>query len=186
MKKIYYVWKDPKCNGVNPEWIEMRGRAFYQFIKLPENKHRKFLPLDCAEYSDDILYFECNKEEHYEWRKKYSRKKYQCELTPKYSTVSLEISTSEVNELTLHESIPDESKNTEDDIVHRLDLRKIGELLCLLTDIEKKVIIAKYWTMSDKTDKEISIALGMSTTSFNNRKMNAIKKLKRVFENSRD
>lgn len=48
MSNKYFVWKDPNCNGVNPEWIQMTSKLFKAFISEPENAKRKFIriPID--------------------------------------------------------------------------------------------------------------------------------------------
>ncbi len=43
MANMFFVWKDPNCNGVNPEWIQMTGKQFHEFIIRPENQKRKFI-----------------------------------------------------------------------------------------------------------------------------------------------
>jgi hypothetical protein len=43
MANMFFVWKDPNCNGVNPEWIQMTGKQFHEFITRPENQKRKFI-----------------------------------------------------------------------------------------------------------------------------------------------
>ena len=51
MAKKYFIWKDPACNGMDIEWVELNGRAFYDLLKKPENGERRFiLPclLNCA------------------------------------------------------------------------------------------------------------------------------------------
>lgn len=59
MSKKYFIWKDHSCNGVNPEWIELSGSEFYQFINKPENKTRRFEVLDNRICDDaDVLTFE--------------------------------------------------------------------------------------------------------------------------------
>ena len=45
MKTTYLVRKDPFCNGVNPEWQELTGQEFLAFIRLDENKKRRFIKL---------------------------------------------------------------------------------------------------------------------------------------------
>ena len=48
MANMFFVWKDPNCNGVNPEWIQMTGTEFHEFITKPENSKRTFIkePID--------------------------------------------------------------------------------------------------------------------------------------------
>ena len=43
MANMFLVWKNPDCNGVNPEWIQMTGKQFHEFITRPENQKRKFI-----------------------------------------------------------------------------------------------------------------------------------------------
>ena len=75
MANKYYIWKDPNCNGTNPDWIEISGE---QFFALGENKTRKryFKRIDDGfEDGADVLIFETTYEEYKEWHKKQESKR---------------------------------------------------------------------------------------------------------------
>ena len=75
MTNMFFVWKDPNCNGVNPEWIQMTGTEFHEFITRPENKKRKII----KEYVDPdnkrlgFYRFEVTPEEYRKWDAKRKR-----------------------------------------------------------------------------------------------------------------
>ena len=64
MKKRYFVWKNANCNGVNPEWIELSGKEFYEFQKKVENKTRYFATLAHPELDDVCYVMECTFEDY--------------------------------------------------------------------------------------------------------------------------
>ena len=60
MARQYFRKRDPSAQI--PEWIEMSGREFYQFVTSPEGQGRYFIDLD-----DYVL--ETSKEEYTSWRR---------------------------------------------------------------------------------------------------------------------
>ncbi len=69
MASKYYVWKDPNCNGTNPEWIQMSRKNFLDFIKEPENACRKFIriPIDPDKRTRGVYVIEATEEEYRKW-----------------------------------------------------------------------------------------------------------------------
>ena len=45
MIKKYFIWKNPECNGINPEYVEVSGKKYYEIIKADERK-RYFKQID--------------------------------------------------------------------------------------------------------------------------------------------
>lgn len=45
MSNKYFIWKDEKCKGINPEWLEISGREFYSLLKESPKK-RYFEKID--------------------------------------------------------------------------------------------------------------------------------------------
>jgi DNA repair ATPase RecN len=119
MKKLYFRWKDEFCNGINPELIEMTGKEFLEFKRKPENKHRKFI--ECIdEYSETpTVVIEATQEKYDEWHREEKRKRRKKEEKKRrYKLVSMdaEIQSIEIGDITLHDVIPDESVNVEEDV----------------------------------------------------------------------
>lgn len=78
MANMFFVWKDPNCNGVNPEWIQMTGKQFHEFITKPENSKRTFIkgPIDPEHLSKGFFKMEVTPKEYKKWdaqRKKRER-----------------------------------------------------------------------------------------------------------------
>ncbi len=68
MDKKYYVWRDRHCNGVNPDWEEYTGPAFYEFIRRPENAGRRFIRLgNDVDRDAGIITIEATPEQYREW-----------------------------------------------------------------------------------------------------------------------
>ncbi len=78
MASMYFVWKDPNCNGVNPEWIHMTRKQFNLFVNEPRNAKRKFIkiPIDPDHKSKGYYIMEATLDDFRKWdaeRKKVER-----------------------------------------------------------------------------------------------------------------
>ena len=69
MASMYFVWKDPNCNGVNPEWIQMTSKRFKDFVSEPENAKRKFIriPIDPEVKSKGCYVLETTPDGYRKW-----------------------------------------------------------------------------------------------------------------------
>lgn len=66
MSNKYFIWKDEKCKGINPEWLEISGKEFYRLVSKPENAHRKFIkePIDPENISMGFFVLEVTKDNY--------------------------------------------------------------------------------------------------------------------------
>ena len=186
MNKKYLAWKDPSCNGVNPQWIELSGKEFYSLMKQPENRHRRFIRFgneDCPEA--DIIVLETTEKEYKKWRKTFDRSYYLSKVASEYKVLSMEQPLSEQTSLSLHEVIADKSVNIEAEILHKEDLKLIVKLLDTLTELEKQAILMAFFEMPDKADSEICRIKGIKRTTFSDRKNRALAKLKKIYFSTR-
>lgn len=69
MASMYFVWKDPNCNGIDPEWIQITRKQFNEFTRRPENKGRKFTrtPIDPENRFKGVYVVEATNEAYRKW-----------------------------------------------------------------------------------------------------------------------
>lgn len=177
MSKKYYIWKDRNCNGVNPEWIELSGSKFYQFIKSPENKTRRFEVLDNRVCDDaDILAFEVTEERYREFSKVHRHERYLDDCSQGYFCVSMQDSISEDEDLTLEEVIADENVDVEETVIDIVTSKQVKEIVNMLSGQAKfiaELLLLSYET--GKSEREICREFSIPQTSFRNYK-------KRIFK----
>ena len=69
MARRYFRKKGPAAQESNPEWIEMSGQEFYQFITSPAGRGCFFIDME------DVV-IEAPREIYEEWRREQSWKNY--------------------------------------------------------------------------------------------------------------
>ena len=108
MAKKYFIWKDPACNGMDIEWVELNGRAFYDLLKKPENGERRFIRLGndiCP--NADVIYIEATESQYQDWYTEYCRHKYLRTWGKGRTALSLDALLDEEGPCSLHELIAD-------------------------------------------------------------------------------
>jgi len=88
LKTTYLVWKNPSCDGINPDWLEITGRAFYALVNSPEGKKRHFIKLDSSSEDDGRIVLEATENEYRKWRKEQHRREYLRNVDPGYTQIS--------------------------------------------------------------------------------------------------
>jgi hypothetical protein len=86
----YLVWKNPNCNGNNPEWMQISGREFYALVNTSAGKKRHFIKLRKASENDVDIVLEATATEYVNWRKEKDHADYlaECEAESGYQTLS--------------------------------------------------------------------------------------------------
>ena len=182
MSKQYFVWKDPGCNGIDPEWIEMTAREFFLFRRVPENKKRFFVTLDdggCEEAG--ILIMEATKEHYNEWRKERRaalRRKKRNEAFGA-TILSLDSLLGGDDDLTGHDVVPADLEDVESQVERRLDLERLRDFLSTLSEEEMNIINSLYLCNPDElSERKIAKLLGLPQMTLNSAKKRIFKKFK--------
>ena len=199
MANQFFIWKDAKCNGKNPVWIELSGDDFFKFIQQPENSQRKFV----KEYFDEdnkalgFYKFEVTEENFRKWdarRKKNERsedvlvankkKKYLSEkdevnervLSAIPTVVSFDAPITDDEETNLHDIIPD-SNNDFERTEEKMLLEYLFDISQTLKEKEQRIVFSLYFNNKEnKDDSQIAKELGISKWSIY-RKNEKIKKI---------
>ena len=182
MANQYFVWKDPNCNGINPEWVELTPQEYYAFVTCPLNEGRYFIDFneDCIE-EEDVLKMEVTAEEYAEWDRRRHRYSYRREIEQEYAdfVVSLDQDIPDCEELQFHEVAADPNSNTETTALHRTDLVKLKAALDKLTPEELEIINALFLENHDKRgERAVAKDLGIPRMTLCDRKRKILKKLK--------
>ena len=180
MSRQYFVWKDPNCNGINPEWIEMTSREFCLFRRDPQNKQRYFVLLDDGDCDEaGTLIMEATKDYYDKWRKEYRpalrRKKLNEEAG--FVILSLDAVFGDDDELTGHDVVAADQETVEDRVIKNLDLERLRDFLNTLSDEEMELINALFLQNHDQLgEREIARKLGIPRMTLNSAKKRIYKK----------
>ena len=180
MSRQYFVWKDPNCNGINPEWIEMTSREFCLFRRDPQNKQRYFVLLDDGDCDEaGTLIMEATKDYYDKWRKEYRpalrRKKLNEEAG--FVILSLDAVFGEDDELTGHDVVGADQEAVEDQVINNLDLERLRDFLNTLSEEEMEIINQLYLCNPDElSERAIAKKLGLPQKSMNNIKRRILEK----------
>lgn len=182
MANKYLLWKDPNCNGVNPEWISMNGKEFYNFIKRPENKTRHFMVLDnriCE--NADIITMECTLEDYRKWRVQKNHERYLDRFNAGITFVSTSSYIDEKNEITYDEILADETVNIEEGLIRVVKNQLLNDFFESLTKKEKELIDFLYIENAGLSEREICRRFNIPQKTLNCRKIKIKEKFKNFF-----
>lgn len=181
--RMFLVWKDKDCNGINPEWIEMTGKEFYRFTSKPENARRRFIVLDDRfNEGADIITIEANEEEYQKWKKEYDHQRYLDKLELERETVSLYDAISMHEDLSYEEVIADEDVNVEETIMRQTINNSFRTVLSQLDEKEKKWVKFLFLINRSLTESQISAKYGIPQTTLNSKKLAIRRKLRALLE----
>lgn len=203
MSNQFFIWKDAKCNGKDPVWIELSGDVFLKFIQQPENSQRKFV----KEYFDEdnkalgFYNFEVTEENFRKWdakRKKSERsedvlvankkKKYFSEkenadkrvVKSIPTVVSFDAPLDEDEETNLYDIVPD-GVNAYEKIENSLLINDLRRASRSFSKSERKVLD---WVVfnnpENKTETQIATEHNVSQQYINKTMQKIIKKFKKV------
>jgi DNA-directed RNA polymerase sigma subunit (sigma70/sigma32) len=183
MKTTYLVWKDPNCNGINPDWQELNGREFFAFIKMPENKGRHFIKLFSVseDGSDGDIVMEATETAYDDWKQEKNRSDYLRRCNEGYTVLSYHAMETE-DGCYGEELLPDETVNVEDDCFFMMDKKVLKTALARLTPDEYRLIAYLYLSDGKGTVRGYSELTGIPVMTIQDRKTRILKKLKKVFE----
>ena len=170
MKKTYWVKNDPN-DAEN--WIEMDGKQFYDFISSPKGKGRYFI--DCETYEIEVT-----PEQYQKWKKEANHSGYLKQYEDEAVIYSLEAIIENIDAYGDYgnEILADRSTNTEDDVIHAIDLELLKKAVHSLPDDERWLITELFLRDKPKTDQVVSDLTGIPRRTITYRKKIILEKLK--------
>ena len=184
MSNRYFVWKNPKCNGINPEWVELKPQEFYAFVKCPLNKGRYFIDFNAdSEEDTEVLMMEVTAEEYADWDRRRHQYRYRREIDRQHvdNTISLDQSVPNGQGLLFHEVIADETRNTETTAIHLQELAMLRTALGILTTEERALINALFFDNPEQRgERAIAREFGLARMTMSDQKKKIFKKIKNI------
>lgn len=184
MANKYFIWKDRNCNGHNPEWVEMKGKEFFDFLNSADGKGRRFILLGnnvCAEA--DVIFIEAAAEQYADWYKEHCRHLYLKKGARNFQHVSLDALCADGESDSFHALMADADAAFEEEVI-RSNLRSLlPHALSTLSEPSREAILLKYFEYPALSDAEIAARIGVEPMTFSKRRKRALAALKNFFEN---
>ena len=185
----YFLWKDPHCKGINPEWIEMSKDEYIAFINVEDKHQRKLNRRRRFEITEDdwdgnrTSAFEVTLQRYREWDAEKHREAYQKQIEEEegITFVSLDapLYNDDGEDFTLYDIIP--SDYGVDHATEEL-IEKLYKALDALTPDERKIIDMIYLDNHEKKSvAKIAKEIGIKQQTLNYRKNVILKKLRDWF-----
>ena len=175
----YLIWKDKDCQGVNPEWLFLSGKEFFDFIKSEQSKGRYFIKQPALDDDDDTIIIEGTKEQYLKAEIERKHHKYLMEQSAKYETVSAYSYTDE-DGCNIYDKVPSKDILPEDCVISTLMLNRLKEIIEFLTP-EEVEIVKMYFFTDEATERSIANNSGILQQTLHKRKKNVLIKMKKFF-----
>lgn len=180
MANKYYIWKDPGCNGTNPDWIEISGTQFYALGKDKTQK-RYFKRIDDGvEDGADVLIMETTYEEYKDWHKRQESKRRKKKRQEQYKPQFISLDDTVYNtEFTYNDVIPDEDISIEESFVMENESYRLEKIIEELNEKEKLVfdILMEAYN-SSVSERMVCLKRGMDQGTFIYRKKKLLNKFR--------
>jgi DNA-directed RNA polymerase specialized sigma subunit len=184
MKTTYLAWKDPSCNGVNPDWQEISRSKFLLLVKSTEGKGRRFIRMGSTngDGSDGIIVIEATETEYKVWLKEKRHRQHLRDCDPGYTLVSYHAIESEDEDCNGEEILRDDERNVETECFRRLEREAVRTALALLSDGERQMMEYFYFSAEQGTERGYSALTGIPYMTVHDRKIRVLTKLKKILE----
>ena len=181
MAKRYFMWRNPMCEGRNPEWQEVSGNEFYRLIRKPENRGRRFIRLGnnlCPE--DDVIYIEATPAEYADWHRSATSEAYRSKLLREsgYAFVSIYESADNGKEKIL-DALKDPKADVESEALSNIERAQLAVALMAL-DKDDLALLSEIY-LNGKTMAEVARKEGVNRSSIKRRVDSIIKSLRKHF-----
>ena len=182
MKNTYLIWKDPFCNGVNPEWVNLSRDEFLVFIKLPENKNRRFIKLSSTNDggSDGRIIIEATEAQYKDWLVEKRHAQYLRDINPGYKVTSYHADDNEDEDFCGEELITDMECEVELECFGNIYIKALRAAITKLSEEELHMVTYLYLSDVKGTDRGYSALTGIPVMTINNRKNRILRKLKKI------
>jgi RNA polymerase sigma factor (sigma-70 family) len=185
-QRRYFVWKDAACKGINPEWIELTGKQFKEFVNNPENKNRYFIKFNEDEEDTFTSVVEATYENYLEYDRERKKKAYNGKKAFDEHTVFVDLDEvvyyDDDDPITRAEIIADEDAYVEPNH-EQLLINELYDALEALSYEERELVDLLFLKNDDhKSERRIAEELGVPQKTLNCRKQAIIKKLKMLIK----
>ena len=185
--KIFYIENengDYFSTDGSRRFIRLTGRNAYQYLREHNSEIKYFYPTSTKEDAGNDVFVEVAEKDISRIRKEINHKKYIDDMKKKSPVICISLLDQAEGEedLTVQDTIIDESVNVEYDVIHEIELEMLRRALQTLTDEELKIIYGLFLSEKTLSERELSKELGVPQKTINNRKKGILKKLGRILK----
>jgi len=190
MKTIYLVWKDPACNGVSPDWMQLTGKEFLELVRSAKGKNRHFIKLHNPDYeaNDCQIVIEATKAAYADWKKEKNHADYLKKHNTGWRVISYHAMVKPdkagkviSDDCFMEGILVDADSSFEDDLVNACAL----ELALAELSVDERHLIEHLYMMDKPgTVRSYEQATGVSKSTASRRQNSALEKLRMFLANS--
>lgn len=183
MAKKFYVLDEQgsiKSSDGRRSYRMLDGEAAYSFIHSPFGRNIEFMKCE-DEYGNEIG-IEVPPENLAQYRRDKNREDYlrQVQEEMGISVVSFDAVIIDGEEMSGEEAIPDESMTAEERLIEKEERQALKDALRNLSKEELYIINGLFFDCPKKTEKSLSIELGVSQPAIHKQKVAILEKLKKI------
>ncbi|MBQ3411898.1 MAG: sigma-70 family RNA polymerase sigma factor [Oscillospiraceae bacterium] len=181
MKSIYMVKKDPSKENEPGNWRMMARNEFLEFISTPEGRMRanSFGRLSSCGQNDPVIIAECGSAEAKKWKDEQNRHRYLREIEKEVAPFGLlSLNQSLDDDLTLEETLCDESVDAEAEAIGEIRKEELKEALDRLDPMEKSLIQMTVLAKRPISLSEFGDRYMLDRTYLQRKKHSALRKLR--------
>jgi len=176
--KRFYVWKYGINNGDNTEWEELKRHEFLRLVNSNKADGRFFSYFPGSDEATDTYVFESTEKGYkstdsirgiYKYNKRVEN-----EYPIEFVSMDSEIELADGESVSLHDIIPDESADFEEQLITKIWVRSA---VASLEHDEQQLINWMFLEPITKTEQEIAIILGVSQAAVSQKLKKIYKKL---------
>ena len=184
MKKEFWIKKDRTKDGPD-NWEKMSSYEFARFMETADGKSRKenIARVPGGESGEPIIYMEVDSQTAKEWKRENNRA---CYLQKTMNALGIEVISYNVSpnaedwEVNGEALLENPDCHVEDDVLRSILTENMLDAMCLLSEIEQKVITRLYLSDDPMTEHEFEKAFGVKRCTVHYYKVSALEKLREM------
>lgn len=185
--KIFYIEHENGnyfSSDRSRRYIRLIGRAAFKYLQENKKGVRYFYPTTTKEEAGHQVFVEATEDSVQKIRREINHQKYMDDIKAESQIVCISLLDQAEGEedLTVEDTIIDDSVNIEEQVIHEIELEMLRRALKTLTDEELKIIYGLFLGKERLSERELSRRLGIPQKTINNRKHRIFKKLKKYFK----
>lgn len=185
--KIFYI-ENEKGNYFSTNrkrrFIRLVGKEAFHYLKKHRSQIAYFYPTTTEEDGGHLVFVEIPEESASKIRSDLNREKYVKDTLKKspYVIISLFDQAEGEEELTVQDTVIDESVNVEDKVILEIELEMLRRALKVLSDDDLRIVYSMYLSDDPLSETKLSEILGIPRTTLMSHRDQIFSRLRRLFE----
>ena len=165
-------------------FVRLVGGEVLSYIKENRPQEVYFFTTTTEEESGDLVFVEIPEDSVSKFRKDINHENYMNQIKKDSPIVCISLldQTEGEEDLTVQDTIIDESVNVEDEVINAIEREMLHRVLMTLSDEELRIIRDLFNSKTKITEEVLAERLGISQPAVNKRKSSILKKLKKYFD----